>query len=440
MAVEVKLPELGENISSGSVANILVKTGDRIEKDSPLVELETDKAVLEVPAPQSGTVAAIHISTGDTVAVGQLIITLEPGDVDSAESTDTPQPADAQAAESSPPAVDTPAPTAAPSPPDAGSTPAPGPQDPAVSPPMNLPDEPIPATPAVRRLAREIGVDIKSVRGSGSAGRITMDDVKLTAKRLLSGAGAAPSATAPSVALPDFSRWGEVERQALGGVRRATARHLSQAWSLIPHVTQHDMADITELEILRKRYGAMAEAAGGKLTVTAILLKVVAAALRKFPRVNASIDMATEEAILKHYVHIGVAVDTEHGLLVPVIRDVDKKGIIELSVELGVVARKARDRKLGIDEMQGGTFSVTNLGGIGGSHFTPLVNHPEVAILGVSRAKPTPTYVDGNLQPRLLMPLSLSYDHRLVDGAEGIRFLRWIIDALEQPFLLALEN
>jgi pyruvate dehydrogenase E2 component (dihydrolipoamide acetyltransferase) len=231
-----------------------------------------------------------------------------------------------------------------------------------------------------------------------------------------------------------------VEQQAMTSVRRATAVHMAQAWSTIPHVTQHASADITALEQLRQRYSARAEAAGGRLTITAIALKVVTAALKLFPQFNASIDMARQEVIYKHYYHIGVAVDTDRGLLVPVIRDVDQKSLIDLAVELNELAEKARDRKTTMAEMQGGTFTVTNLGGIGGSHFTPVINAPEVAILGLARSGIEAVYIDGKFEPRLMLPLSLSYDHRLIDGADGARFIRWVVEAFEQPFLLTLEG
>jgi pyruvate dehydrogenase E2 component (dihydrolipoamide acetyltransferase) len=241
--------------------------------------------------------------------------------------------------------------------------------------------------------------------------------------------------------LPDFTRWGEVERQPMKAVRRKTAQHVAVAWTTIPHVTQHDFADITGLEELRKRYAAQAERAGGSLTITAIAAKVVAAALRVFPQFNVSIDMAADELIYKKYVNIGIAVDTEHGLLVPVIRDVDTKNILQISVELVQLSEKARARKIALDEMQGGCFSISNLGGIGGTSFTPIVNAPEVAILGISRARMEPVYNHaGGLAPRLMLPLSLSYDHRAIDGAAGARFLRWIVEALEQPFLLAFQG
>jgi len=303
-------------------------------------------------------------------------------------------------------------------------------------------------------MARELGVDINDVAGSGSGGRISIDDVKAHVSRLVSGvvatnvgtntgrsdgSSAGPS-TASAEPLPDFSRWGEIERRPLRGVRRKTAQHLAAAWSSIPHVTQHDLADITALDELRKHYAKTVEAAGGSLTVTAILVKVLGAALKRFPQVNSSIDLASEELVYKKYVNIGIAVDTEHGLLVPVLRDADTKNVTQISVELVQLSEKARARKLTLEEMQGGCFSLSNLGGIGGTAFTPIVNAPEVAILGVSRARLEPVYRERELVPRLMLPLSLSYDHRVVDGAEGIRFLRWVVEALEQPFLLSLQG
>jgi pyruvate dehydrogenase E2 component (dihydrolipoamide acetyltransferase) len=305
--------------------------------------------------------------------------------------------------------------------------------------------DPIPAAPHVRRLAREIGVEIRSVPGSGPGGRISEDDVKLCAKNALIAAAAAaqiPRGSFVEPELPDFAKWGKTERVSMRGVRRKTAEHLRQAWNTIPHVTQQDRADITELEHLRARFAPRAEEAGGKMTVTAIALKVCASALKVFPQFNASIDMGKEEIIYKQYINIGVAVDTDRGLLVPVIRDVDKKNIVELAAEMTQLSKKARERKLTVDEMEGGTFTITNLGGIGGTGFSPIVNHPEVAILGLSRSRMEPEWVSdkSKFEPRLILPLSLSYDHRLIDGADAARFLRWIAEAFEQPFLLSVQG
>ena len=441
MAIDVKLPELGENIEAGDVAAVLVSPGDQVEKDAPLVELETDKAVVEVPAPEAGVVTAIHVKAGDTINVGDTIVSLESDAQDSAGvEPAVGDPGSAAAA---------PDPAAPPAGSDSGAAPPPVPPPapaPAAQPELAAAGaaeessgaRPIPATPAVRRLAREIGVDIDAVAGSGPGGRILLDDVKATAKRLLQAPAAGALPAAPP--LPDFAQWGPIERTAMNAVRRTTTTHLTAAWQTVPAVTQQDKADITELERLRKRYGARAEAAGGKLTVTAILVKVVAAALKLFPQFNASVDLQRAEVVYKRYYHVGIAVDTERGLLVPVIRDADRMNIIAISRALGEVSARARARKLTVAEMQGGTFTISNLGGIGGSHFTPIVNVPEVAILGVSRAAWEPVWEDGAFVPRLRLPLSLTYDHRLIDGADGIRFLRWVVEALEQPLLLALEG
>ena len=471
MATDVTLPELGENIEAGDVAAVLVNPGDRVEKDAPLLELETDKAVVEVPAPDAGVVTAVLVKAGDTINVGDTIASLE---LDGAAAAAQPEAAPAAQAG---PAVEQAQRAAEPAPaqaaagllaaasgvtasPSAGAAlaapdpviPAPPPPGPAAAPAPAAAAatagvaaahavQPIPATPAVRRLAREIGVEITAVTGTGEGGRILLDDVKATAKRLLQAPAPAVAAAHPAAApLPDFAQWGPVEEQAMNAVRRATATHLSAAWQTIPAVTQLDKADITDLERLRKRYAPRAEAAGGKLTVTAILVKVVATALKVFPQFSASIDMARSTVIYKRYCHVGIAVDTDRGLLVPVIRDADRKNIVEIAAALGEISQRARARKLSPAEMAGGSFTISNLGGIGGSHFLPIINAPEVAILGVSRAETEPVWRDGAFVPRLRLPLSLTYDHRLIDGADGIRFLRWIIEALEQPLLLALEG
>jgi pyruvate dehydrogenase E2 component (dihydrolipoamide acetyltransferase) len=283
-----------------------------------------------------------------------------------------------------------------------------------------------------------LGLDISAVPGSGPGGRISVEDVKAHAREVIAGAGTALPGR--SVALPDFTKWGDVERQPMRAIRRKTAEHMALAWATVPHVTQGDKADITDLEELRRRYAKRVEAAGGKLTITAITLKVIASALKVFPQFNASLDAATDEVVLKKYVHIGVAVDTENGLLVPVIRDVDQKNIVQLSVDLQALADKAKTRKLSLEEMEGGSFTISNLGGIGGTYFTPIVNVPEVAILGMSRSVTEPVWKDGQFVPRLMMPLSLSYDHRVIDGADAIRFLRWVCEALEQPFVMSLQG
>jgi len=277
------------------------------------------------------------------------------------------------------------------------------------------------------------------VPGSGPGGRISTKDVTEYVQEIISEPGSASAGLFKRAPLPDFSKWGEIERQPMSNIRRITAEHVAVAWNTVPQVTQYDRADITELEDLRKRFAKRAEAAGGKLTVTAIAVKVVVTALRLFPRFAASVDTVTNEIVYKKYAHIGVAVDTDRGLLVPVIRDADKRNILEISRDLAQLAEKARNKKLAPDEMQGGVFTITNLGGIGGTNFSPLVNYPEVAILGVARASLEPVLAGGQFVPRLMLPLSLSYDHRLIDGADAARFLRWVCEAFEQPFLLSLE-
>jgi pyruvate dehydrogenase E2 component (dihydrolipoamide acetyltransferase) len=439
VSFEFKLPELGENIATATVVGVLVSAGDQIKPGQPVLELETDKAVLEVPSDVGGVVTAVHVKAGQEVGIGQLLLTLEEAGAAEAATTSAPAaaaaPAEAPKAAAKPAAPAEPAKPAAESPAAEPAKPAPAP---APAPEPATPGEAA-AAPSVRRFARELGVEVSDVTGSGPAGRVTMEDVKAHV-RAGAGGATARSAAPAAAPLPDFNKWGPVQREKMSNVRRATARNMAQSWPTIPMVTQFDKADITELEQLRAQYSKRAEAAGGKLTPTAIILKVVAAALKRFPQFNASIDMASEEIVYKQYVHVGVAVDTDRGLLVPVLRDVDQKNVIQLSVELGQIAQKARDRKLGLEDMQGGCFTISNLGGIGGTGFTPLVNGPEVAILGVSRGSVEPVWVDGQWLPRQMLPLSLTYDHRLIDGADGARFLRWVCEALEKPFLLMLEG
>ncbi len=420
MPIEFKMPDLGENIEKGDVVSILVAVGDHIEEDQPVIELETDKAVIEVPSSTSGIVQAIHVKEGESAAVGQLLLTLE----GSVVSPPTPvEPAEAAKATVESPSTTTPTPV------------VPTASAPAVS----ASDQLVPAAPSVRRLAREIGVNIAQVAGNGPGGRISIEDVKAHSKKLHETPVAAPASAA--AALPDFSQWGEIERQPMSKIRQITAARLSQAWTTIPMVTQFDKADITDLELWRKQYGKRVENAGGKLTPTAILIKVLGAALKAFPQFNASIDMASNEVIYKKYCNIGIAVDTPHGLLVPVVRGVDEKNIIELAVELSEMAQKTRERKISPADMQGGSMTISNVGVMGGTGFTPIVNPPEVAILGVARSSVEPTYTsDGQLEPRTMMPLSLSYDHRLIDGADGARFLRWVCEALQNPFVVLLEG
>ena len=437
--MEIKVPALGENITSADVTRVLVKVGDTIAVDQAIVELETGKATIEVPSTDAGVVAQVLVKVGDKVKSGQALLTLA-----GTESS-------GQKSEVSAQATSTVVAVAAATPP---STPAPRPSSPdtplhpQVAQPVSTgPKVPVAAAPTVRQLARELGVDIHRVPGAGTGGRISEDDVKAYAKKLImtppTVAPAAPTAFGlPQIALPDFAQWGAVTHETMSTIRRVTAAHMTMAWLTIPHVTQHDRAEVTELEVLRKRFAERAEKAGAKLTMTAILLKVVAAALKVFPKFNSSVDMAKQEIVFKKYIHLGVAVDTERGLLVPVIRDVDKKNIIQLALEMTQLAQKARAGKIGPGDLGGGTFTVTNLGGIGGSFFTPIINAPEVAILGVGRAQMEPCIhgKEALCSPRLMLPLSLSYDHRLIDGADGARFMRWIVEAIEEPLLISLEG
>jgi len=436
VATEVRLPEVGEGIESGTVVSVLVKPGDKIQKDQPLVELETDKAVVEVPSTVAGVVKQVNVAEGDEAAIGSVLVVVEEG---GAAEAAAPAAAPAEATEPEPAAPEAPAPAAAERPAPAPAAPAPDRPAAAPAPAADGGDgQLVPAAPSVRRLARELGVDIRSVQGSGILGRISADDVRRAAAAPAGPAAAAVPAAPP---LPDFTRWGEVERVPMSGVRKATLRSMTTAWSTVPMVTHFDRADVTELERFRKRHQKEADKVGAKLTPTAILLKVVAVALRRFPDFNASIDVEKLEVVRKRYVNVGVAVDTDAGLLVPVVRDADRKGVIELAKELGDLAAKARERKLSLEDMQGGNFSISNLGGIGGTGFTPIVNPPDVAILGVSRAAVEPVWDEeaGQFVPRTIMPLALTYDHRLIDGAEAARFLRWVCTALEDPYVALLD-
>jgi pyruvate dehydrogenase E2 component (dihydrolipoamide acetyltransferase) len=449
-ATEFKLPELGENIAEGDLVRLMISPGTKVSEGQPVMELETDKAVVEVPSSVSGVVKEVRVREGEKVKVGQVIFTLEGGAAPQPERAKHAPVEHADGQHEARLAFQ--AAIRAEGKTEEQVLPPDQPQ--LLSPTFTMPAqlgkvagtehrEPVPAAPHVRRLARELGVDIHEVKGTGPGGRISEDDVKAYAKVLLASAAAAahaPRTHFDEPALPDFAKWGKIERVSMRGVRRKTAEHLWEAWNTIPHVTQQDKADITELEQLRARFAPKAEEAGGKMTVTAIALKVCASALKVFPQFNASIDMAKEEIIYKQYINIGVAVDTDRGLLVPVLREVDKKNIVELAAELTQLSKKARDKKLIPTEMEGGTFTITNLGGIGGTGFSPIVNHPEVAILGMSRSSMEPVWLSGKFEPRRVLPLSLSYDHRLIDGADAARFLRWIAEAFEQPFLLSVQG
>ncbi len=436
MPIEFKLPELGENIKTADVIQVMVSPGAQIQKDQTVLELETNKAVFELPSTVSGVVQEVHVKKGDKIKVGQVVFTLE-GVVD--QTQQAPQPVEPNREERK----------AAPAP-EAEKAPLPPIEKTAQTPPQKtssvIAESPAPqktsgavyASPSVRRQARERGIDLNQIHPADPSGRISLQDLD----RLTSAPDSSPpSHVIPTTpALPDFSKWGKIERKPMSNIREATAEAMRVSWSQIPHVTQFDEADITELEDLRKRFASRAEKAGGKLTLTAIILKVAATALKVFPQLNASLDLETKEIIYKNEVHIGVAVDTDRGLLVPVLRNVDEKNILEIARELQDLSQKARERKLGREQMEGASFTITNLGSIGGTHFTPIIPWPQVAILGVGRGKVQPVYVEGKLEARLILPLSLSYDHRLVDGADGARFLRWLADGVQQPFLMDLEG
>ena len=425
MPIEMTLPELGENIESGDVLRVLVKPGDQVKKDEPVLELETDKATIEVPSSADGVITEVRVKAGEKVKIGQVIFIVEEGPLVARKPVLEAVPAKAEKRKAEVVEMNRPKPASAPAPVTAGA--------------LVVDASSIPAAPSARRLARELGVNIQEIHGSGPGGRISTDDVTAYARGLLAGAPGGGRAAAPAP-LPDFSAWGPVERKPMSGVRRTTAHRLTQAWNTVPHVFQHDRADITSADALRQRLSKKAEADGrAPVTLTALLMKVLAAAVRKFPQANASVDLQTDEIIYKQYVHIGVAVDTDRGLLVPVIRDADQKDLFQLADQIAQAAQKARTRKLSPADMQGGSITISNLGGIGAGPFTPIVNWPEVAILGVARARMEPVFVNGQFEPRLLMPLTLSYDHRVVDGADGARMLRWVVEAVEQPALIWLD-
>ena len=425
--VDFHLPDLGENIPSAEVVNVLVKVGDVIEADQGILEIETDKATIEVPSTIGGKVVEVLVKAGSKAKVGDTVIKVETGDV-GVEKSKTSEVKKEEETES--PKAES----------KKETTPLTG-ERPSIQ-PMETDNQPpvlkgaAPAAPSVRRIAREIGVDINKVPGTGPGGRISMDDVKAFSKKLhesySQGGGAGLNIKAES--LPDFSKFGSINIVEMTNIRKKTADHLSYAWATIPHVTQFDKADITLLEKTRKELNKNSET---KLTVTAILVRIIVEALKKFPQFNSSIDMEKKEIIYKNYFNIGVAVDTEFGLIVPVIKNSDKKSLTEISVDMNALAEKARNKKIGLDDLQGGCFTISNLGGIGGTYFTPIVNSPEVAILGVSRGSLEPAWNGyGVFEPRLMLPLSLSYDHRIIDGADAIRFLRFVVEALEQPLRL----
>ncbi|MGJ3255142.1 MAG: dihydrolipoyllysine-residue acetyltransferase [Alcanivorax sp.] len=416
----VTVPDLGD-IDSAEIIEVNVAVGDELEQEQVIVVVESDKASLEIPAPFAGKVESVAVKVGDKVGTGDALLTMavsggKPAADKKAEAEDKPESKPAAPSTSDQPATEhksAPA-TSQPSAADAGS-----------------PSKSVHAGPAVRKLAREMGVDLAQVNGTGPKDRILKEDVHAWVKKRLEGAPAA-SGGGLAVELPeiDFSQFGEVERLELNKLRKVSAQNLTRSWLTIPHVTQHEMADITELEAFRKQQNKGLEKEGVKLTMLAFLVSACARALQEFPRFNSSLENSGEALIQKHYINIGIAVDTPNGLVVPVIKDADKKGLKAIALEMGELAEKARNRKLTPADMKGGTFSISSLGGIGGTAFTPIVNWPEVAILGVSRSDMQPVWDGEQFQPRLMLPLSLSYDHRVIDGADAARFTTYLSQLL----------
>ena len=438
--MEFKLPELGENVEGGDIINIMVSKGESVIKEQTIMEIETDKAVIELPAPIDGLIKELHVENGDSIIIGQLLVTFDTDGNQPSKSAeqDVSEPEAIAIKEVSQETVKEIKPEEQASDSELGSD-----NSNVISISREEEDSDnnkiiIPASPSVRRLAREIGVEITNVDGSGPGGRITENDVKEFAKSNLSTTEAKKSTTAKITQVDQTQKSGGLIEE-MNKVRILTADRLTQSWKA-PHVTQHDKADITELEKLRKQYGDQVKQAGGKLTMTSIVTKITSQALVKFPKFNCSIDMENHQIINNNNFNIGIAVDTDRGLLVPVIKNADKKNITEISVELSDISQRSRNKKIKVDELQGSTFTITNLGGIGGTYFTPVINFPNVAILGLSRSTIEPVYTDGEFKPRLMMPVSLSYDHRIIDGADAIRFLRWIIEGLENPFFTLLNS
>ena len=409
--MEIRLPRLGEGANSGVVAGILVKEGEKVRKDQTILELESDKAVAAIPVPEAGTIAKITVKEGDEIKVGDLILTLTTDGVKGEEAAPPPSKHVAQ-------------------------QPVPIPlreEHPAKEPAARIDGIPIAASPSLRKIARELGIDLTRVRGSERGGRIVMPDVRQYITELQRGVSMPPSA-ATTMSLPeqiDYSKWGSVHRKKITSIRKTIGQRMSSSWNAVPHVTQFEDADITEVLALRKKYSAGYEKRGGRLTLTPLILKALVRSLQKHQMFNASIDEAAGEIVYKDYYHIGIAVDTEQGLLVPVLRDADKKSILDISIELEDLAARARDRKIAIEEMHGGTFTISNQGGIGGAHFTPIVNKPEVAILGLGRGSMKAVVRNKKIEQRMMLPLGLSYDHRVIDGADAARFITTLVDAIE---------
>jgi pyruvate dehydrogenase E2 component (dihydrolipoamide acetyltransferase) len=435
----IRVPDIGENVETGKVVAVSIKPGDTLAVDDTVIELETDKAVVEIPSPIAGTVKEVLAEEGAELKVGDTIATVETEASDEApvaepDETSSAPPGEERSDKSEKDITKT-AGDDTPLPPETKQVEKAAVSDRTLT-SLSATQGPVPASPSIRRKARELGIDIRSITGSGPGGRITEQDIRQRARQIIESATAVSSGIAPP--LPDFNRWGEIEPVSLSTVRNLTARSTAASWQTVAHVTQFDDADISDLNAFIQRHAKTIERAGGKLTLTPILALVCARALKEFPRFNASIDLANRRLILKNYIHIGIAVATERGLLVPVIRDADTKSIEQLAEEVADLANRARNKKITSDEMEGGTFTISNQGGIGGTGFTPIVLWPQAAILGVSRAAVAPRYVDGQLTPRTVLPLSLSYDHRICDGADAAAFLNWVCRSLEQAFTMHL--
>jgi pyruvate dehydrogenase E2 component (dihydrolipoamide acetyltransferase) len=420
--MDVKLPNLGEGADTGTVVNLFVNEGDQIQKDQPILELENEKAVASIPSTVAGVVAKIHVKAGDKITVGARLITVNDSGANSGTAAPVAVAAKKESGEGKPAAL-----TVA------------GPEEPEAA------DEPVEtethsngevaASPHVRKIATDLGIDLGKVRGSARGGRIVVSDMRAYIQKLIRGA-AQPKAAATATDKPvpekiDFSKWGGISKKPMSSLRKVISRRMVENWNAIPHVTQFDDADITSLLEFRKKYAAAYEAKGARLTVTTFVLKAVVDTLKKHPIFNSSMDETAEEIVFKEYYHIGIAVDTEAGLIVPVIRDVDKKSLLEISKDLEEIAKKARDRKVSSDELKGGTFTISNQGGIGGGYFTPIVNKPEVAILGLGKGAMKAVVKDKAITPRMMLPIGLSYDHRVIDGGAAARFTVDLLQAIE---------
>ena len=430
MSKEIHVPDIGD-FDSVEVIEVLVAPGDSIQAEDSLISVESDKATMEIPAPEAGLVKEVKVAVGDKVSEGSLILILEPAEasVETAPEKEAPASAEEAAATAEP----APAPT---------SAPAPAPVSASKASPTAKIDEvsfsKAHASPAVRKFARELGVDLGLVDGSGPKGRIVKGDVKSFVKRALSQPAAAGGLGVAPMPDIDFSQWGEVESKPLTKINKLTGQFLHRNWVTVPHVTQFDEADITDLEVFRKSMAAEYKEKGIRITPLVFLMKALVSAMKELPRFNASLDASGENLIFKHYYNIGIAVDTPDGLVVPVVQDVDRKSLVDLAVELGEISVKAREKKLKPSDMQGGCMTISSLGGIGGTAFTPIVNAPEVAILGVSRSKMQPVWNGEEFKPRLVLPLALSYDHRVIDGADGARFTSFLSRVLSDTRRLLL--